>query len=102
MIPAELSRDKNKTVRYGLFWIALLSVTAHAQTIESLQYDQAGNVHQKTTDKGTTTYQYDALNRVQNEQGPQGTITYGLDANGNRTSDNNGSYQYAPASNKLA
>ena len=46
----------------GLF----LLNTAQAETA-SLQHDANGNITQRTTALGTTTFTYDALNRLQSE-----------------------------------
>ena len=65
------------------------------------QYDAAGNIQQRTTPLGATTYTYDALNRLINEAGPAKTQSFSYDPNGNRLSDGLGSYTYPAASNKL-
>ncbi len=80
---------------------ALLTLgSAHAETT-SLQFDPNGNVIQRSTPQGTTTYGYDALNRLQNESGPAKTQTFSYDADSNRLSDGNGSYTYSPTANQL-
>lgn len=79
----------------------LLSTFAQAETA-TLQHDNNGNVTQRTTPQGTTTYQYDALNRLTGESGPAKTQTITYDENGNRKSDGAGTYTIDPASNRLS
>ena len=79
----------------------LYLVTAHAETA-NVQFDNNGNVIQRTTPLGSTIYTYDALNRLQTESGPAKTQTFGLDADGNRLSDGSGSYTYSTTANQMA
>jgi RHS repeat-associated protein len=75
---------------------------AHAETA-TLQHDNSGNVTQRTTPLGSTTYQYDALDRLTNESGPAKMQSFNYDANGNRLKDGIGSvnnYTIDPNSNR--
>lgn len=74
---------------------------AHAETA-ALQYDNNGNIIQRTTPQGTTTYTYDPLNRLKSEAGPAKTQSFTYDENGNRLSDGAGSYTYEPVSNRMS
>ncbi|TCV77548.1 YD repeat-containing protein, partial [Sulfurirhabdus autotrophica] len=74
---------------------------AQAETA-SLQLDNNGNITQRSTSRGTTTYTYDALNRLDTESGPAKTQTFKYDADGNRLSDGSGSYTYSPTANRMA
>ena len=67
----------------------------------ALQYDAAGNIQQRTTPLGATTYTYDALNRLIHEAGPAKTQSFTYDPNSNRLSDGLGSYAYPASSNQL-
>ena len=89
----------------GLLCGLLLSILTQAACADTatLSYDPAGNILSRTSPAGiTTTYGYDGLNRLVSESGPGGILSYAYDANGNRVSDNLGSYTYSPASNQLA
>ncbi|GBL45309.1 PKD domain protein [Sulfuriferula multivorans] len=79
---------------------ALGAPTAWADA--SLQYDAAGNVIQRSTALGATTYTYDAMDRLNSEAGPAKTQSFSYDANGNRLSDGMGSYTYPAASNRMS
>ena len=68
----------------------------------SVQYDAAGNVIQRSTALGATTYTYDALDRLNSEVGPAKTQSFSYDANGNRLTDGMGSYTYPATSNKMS
>ena len=80
-------------------------LAAHAETA-ALQYDNNGNITQRTVtngcDNATTTYTYDPLNRLTSEAGPAKTQTITYDENGNRLSDGAGSYIYETTSNRMS
>lgn len=48
---------------------------------ESFMYDQVGNMTQRTSSAGTTTYTWDGLNRLVNVGTPNGNIQYVYDGN---------------------
>ncbi|GEM_PF-1546411 len=75
-------------------------LSTHAETA-TLQYDNNGNITQRTTPLGTTTYTYDPLNRLKSEAGPAKTQNFTYDENGNRLSDGAGSYTYETGSNRM-
>ena len=77
-----------------------LGSLAQAETTR-LQFDPNGNVTQRSTPQGTTTYGYDALNRLQSESGPAKTQSFSYDPNSNRLTDGSGSYTYSPTANRF-
>jgi RHS repeat-associated protein len=91
-----------------LAWLGLVVVCLQGWPVTSawadnatLQYDAAGNVQQRTTPLGATTYTYDALDRLKSEAGPAKIQSFSYDANSNRLSDGAGSYTYPAASNRM-
>ena len=71
-------------------------------TRDYLDYDANGNLKALTADSFSGTYTYDALNRLGTETAGTLTQSLGYDANGNRTSDGTGDYDYLAASNRLS
>lgn len=83
-----------------IIWL-VASGSAYAVIELDVDYNAVGNVVERTTPLGTTSYGYDLLDRLKTEDGPAGTETFIYDANGNRTSDGGGSLSYPPESNRL-
>lgn len=104
--------DRHMTARVGASRVLCIAafifspLTAHAETA-ALQYDNNGNIIQRTINPGTptqatTTYTYDPLNRIKSEAGPAKTQSFSYDENGNRLSDGTASYIYELTSNRMS
>jgi len=80
----------------------LVCSSAHTQAIvDSLRYDERGNLSRLTLEGIGTDYRYDGHDRLRAE-GTPGNQQFDLDADGNRLSDRLSRYRVAPGAQRLA
>ena len=103
-------RQRPQRLLVALAASACMANAANAQTMIStvtvpyndwLQYDERGNVIQRTTGGLATVYRYDGLDRLRQEGAP-GAQLFDLDADGSRLADGRSRYRIAPRAQRLA